>query len=79
MSQLVRWSKSFGQRGLLSGVRAIVTAADLPDAGGYLFVGHSESLYGLSSDFELVHFPDATAYRKPAPVDQRRSQWTPIA
>lgn len=37
---------------------------------GYLFLGHSESLYGVSEDFRLVHLPGATAYikgeRKPA-------------
>jgi chemotaxis protein methyltransferase CheR len=31
---------------------------------GYLFLGHSESLYGLSEDFRLVHFPGTTAYVK---------------
>jgi chemotaxis protein methyltransferase CheR len=31
---------------------------------GYLFLGHSESLYGLSEDFSLVHLPGATAYVK---------------
>jgi chemotaxis protein methyltransferase CheR len=31
---------------------------------GYLFLGHSESLYGVSDDFHLVHFPGATAYVK---------------
>jgi len=31
---------------------------------GYLFLGHSESLYGVSDDFRLVHFPGATAYVK---------------
>jgi chemotaxis protein methyltransferase CheR len=31
---------------------------------GYLFLGHSESLYGVNSDFRLVHFPGATAYLK---------------
>lgn len=31
---------------------------------GYLFMGRSESLYGVSSDFRLVHFPGATAYHK---------------
>jgi len=31
---------------------------------GYLFLGHSESLYGVSNDFRLVHFPGATAYVK---------------
>jgi chemotaxis protein methyltransferase CheR len=29
---------------------------------GYLFLGHSESLYGVSEDFQLVHLPGATAY-----------------
>jgi chemotaxis protein methyltransferase CheR len=31
---------------------------------GYLFLGHSESLYGVNNDFRLVHFPGATAYVK---------------
>lgn len=31
---------------------------------GYLFLGHSESLYGVSDDFRLVHLPRATAYVK---------------
>lgn len=31
---------------------------------GYLFLGHSESLYGVTNDFNLVHLPAATAYVK---------------
>ena len=31
---------------------------------GYLFLGHSESLYGVSDEFRLVHLPAATAYIK---------------
>jgi chemotaxis protein methyltransferase CheR len=31
---------------------------------GYFFLGHSESLYGISEKFRLVHFPNATAYWK---------------
>ena len=31
---------------------------------GYLFLGHSESLYGISDEFRLVHLPSATAYVK---------------
>jgi len=31
---------------------------------GYLFLGHSESLYGVTDDFRLVHLPRATAYVK---------------
>lgn len=37
---------------------------------GYLFLGPSESLYGVNEDFRLVHLPGATAYVKgePAPA-----------
>lgn len=31
---------------------------------GYLFLGHSESLFGVNDDFRLVHFPGSTAYIK---------------
>jgi chemotaxis protein methyltransferase CheR len=31
---------------------------------GYLFLGHSESLFGVNDDFRLVHFPGATGYVK---------------
>jgi chemotaxis protein methyltransferase CheR len=33
-------------------------------AHGYLFLGHSESLYGVNEDFRLVHMPSSTAYVK---------------
>jgi chemotaxis protein methyltransferase CheR len=36
-------------------------------AHGYLFLGHSESLYGVSNDFRLIHLPSATAYVKIEP------------
>ena len=32
--------------------------------GGHFFLGHSESLYGISTAFHLVHFSGATAYRR---------------
>lgn len=32
--------------------------------GGYLLVGYSESLYGVSKAFRLVHLPKAMAYQK---------------
>jgi chemotaxis protein methyltransferase CheR len=31
---------------------------------GYFFLGHSESLHGISEKFRLVLFPGATAYWK---------------
>lgn len=31
---------------------------------GYLFLGHSESLYGVDNDFELVRVPGGTVYAK---------------
>jgi len=36
-------------------------------AHGYLFLGHSESLYGVCDQFKLVHLPSATAYVKVQP------------
>ncbi|MCX7880620.1 MAG: protein-glutamate O-methyltransferase CheR [Ignavibacteria bacterium] len=32
--------------------------------GGYLFIGYSESLHGVSKAFKLVHLPRAIAYKK---------------
>ncbi len=37
---------------------------DLLNPGGYLLIGHSESLHGISDSFKLVHFERALAYRK---------------
>jgi chemotaxis protein methyltransferase CheR len=34
----------------------------------YLFLGHSESLFGINQQFRLVHFPGATAYYKSEPT-----------
>ncbi|MDQ1266954.1 MAG: chemotaxis protein methyltransferase CheR, partial [Bacteroidota bacterium] len=32
--------------------------------GGYLFIGYSESLHGISKAFKLVHLPKAMAYKR---------------
>lgn len=44
--------------------RLFARYAGLLEQGGYLFLGHSESMYGLSDSFELV---GRTVYRKSAP------------
>ncbi len=42
--------------------------------GGYLFLGHSESLYKVSDEFQLVHLPGATAYvKEPGHKGERRA------
>jgi len=33
--------------------------------GGFLFLGHSESLLNVSTAFELVHLSEDLVYRKP--------------
>jgi len=40
--------------------------------GGYFFLGHSESLFNVTDDFELVAFPGASAYHKADPKAGRR-------
>ncbi len=37
---------------------------DSLNKGGYLFIGYSESLHGISKAFKLVHLPKAMAYKK---------------
>ncbi len=37
---------------------------DSLNPGGYLFIGYSESLHGISKAFKLVHLPKAIAYKK---------------
>jgi chemotaxis protein methyltransferase CheR len=40
-------------------------------SGGYLMLGHSESLLHLSTAFELVHLSSDLVYRKPVPGEVR--------
>jgi chemotaxis protein methyltransferase CheR len=47
--------------------RAIHHFADVLRPGGLLFLGHSESIIGLSDRFETVRFARAIAYRKVGP------------
>jgi chemotaxis protein methyltransferase CheR len=43
--------------------------------GGYLLLGHSESLINISSAFELRHLKHDLVYRKPAPGDSPYDPW----
>jgi len=45
------------------------------DEGGYLFVGHSESLHGISDNFKLILFPGALAYKKPSLDEQGEKKY----
>jgi chemotaxis protein methyltransferase CheR len=38
----------------------------------YLFLGHAESLFGISDNFQLVHLPSTTAYTKGERPQERR-------
>jgi len=43
-------------------------------SGGYLFLGHSESLLNVSTDFRLRHFADDMLYQKPELVSMRAGE-----
>jgi chemotaxis protein methyltransferase CheR len=49
--------------------RVVRTFHDKLRGGGYLLLGHSESLINLSTDFELKHLTHDMVYRKPAESD----------
>ncbi len=44
--------------------RFVAQLYDCLSHGGYLFIGHSESLHNISRAFKLVHFPGALGYKK---------------
>jgi len=44
--------------------RLIGRFAQLLSCGGYLFLGHSESLFDRTTEFESVQFPGTMAYRR---------------
>jgi chemotaxis protein methyltransferase CheR len=44
-------------------------------SGGYLLLGHAESLINVSSAFELRHMKHELVYRKPLPGEERSDPW----
>ncbi len=46
--------------------RVLESFLELLAPGGYLLLGHSESLINVTADFELVHLRNDVVYRKPA-------------
>ncbi len=49
------------------------------EPGGYLALGHAESLINLSNDFELCHLAREMLYRKPATGESPSERWHVVA
>lgn len=47
-----------------SKVKVVSKLYDALNAGGYLFIGYSETLHGISKAFKLVSFPKTIGYKK---------------
>lgn len=47
--------------------------------GGYLLLGHSESLINVTADFELKHLSRDLVYRRPVPGEEREDPWHSLA
>ncbi len=55
--------------------RVISTFANKLIPGGFLLLGHSESLLNISNDFELEHLRNDMVYRRPVPGETREDRW----
>jgi chemotaxis protein methyltransferase CheR len=55
--------------------RVVASFADRLQPGGYLLLGHAESLIQLSSVFELRHLRRDMVYRKPLPGSELQDPW----
>ncbi len=47
--------------------------------GGYLLMGHSESLINVSAEFDLKHLEQDLVYRRPVPGEERDDPWQLLA
>jgi len=59
--------------------RVMKTFARKIHAGGYLLLGHSESLVNVTTDFELKHLSNDLVYRRPVPGEEREDPWHALA
>jgi chemotaxis protein methyltransferase CheR len=60
----------------LEGKREVIrTFSEKLRAGGYLLLGHSESLINVSSAFELEHLHNDLVYRRPIVGEEGRDPW----
>ncbi len=55
--------------------RVIHTFGEKMRPGGYLLLGHSESLISVSSAFQLRHLRNDLVYRKPIPGEEAGDPW----
>jgi chemotaxis protein methyltransferase CheR len=55
--------------------RVMASFHDRLRPGGYLLLGHSESLINVSSDFELKHLSRDLVYRRPVPGEEKQDAW----
>jgi chemotaxis protein methyltransferase CheR len=57
----------------------IETFHDKLKSGGYLLLGHSESLINVTSAFELKHLTSDLVYRRPLPGEELDDPWHSVA
>lgn len=59
--------------------QVMTTFHDKLRPGGYLLLGHSESLINVTSDFELKHLSRDLVYRRPVPGEEKEDPWNALA
>jgi chemotaxis protein methyltransferase CheR len=59
--------------------QVMTTFHDKLRPGGYLLLGHAESLINVTSDFELKHLSRDLVYRRPVPGEEKEDAWQALA
>jgi hypothetical protein len=57
----------------------MTTFHDKLQPGGYLLLGHSESLINITVDFELKQLNRDLVYRRPVPGEEKEDAWHALA